>query len=30
MQLVVDSHLGNEPLDIHWQKYPADGENGSQ
>jgi hypothetical protein len=29
MQLVVDGHLGIEPLDINWQKFPADGKNGS-
>jgi hypothetical protein len=25
MQLVVDGHFGIKPLDIDWQKYPADG-----
>ncbi len=29
MQLVVDGHLGIEPLDIDWQKFPANGKNGS-
>jgi hypothetical protein len=30
MLLVVDSHLGIEPLNIDWQKFPADGKNDSQ
>jgi hypothetical protein len=30
MQSVVDGHLGIEPLDINWQKYPADGKKGSR
>jgi hypothetical protein len=30
MQLEVDGHLGIKPLDIDWQKFPADGKNGSQ
>jgi hypothetical protein len=30
MQSVVDGHLGIKPLDIDWQKYPADGKNDSR
>jgi hypothetical protein len=30
MKLVADGHFGIEPLDINWQKLPADGKNDSR